>query len=282
MGLSFSFGNDFIFQKVSVRFYEGVGIYETFEEYLDTRTVEELRRLERRLEKNFTGKWQVRFDDYSRLVNRNGRVYVYIQYPNDEDEREESMSTEDFFEVLVKFNIEYDMILITKGKHHIGPRARSVIENMSWVPYSLKKEPETGRVHILFPEGCFAAFKACLENRSEEELKTIAAAAGRAYDTREEDYREDLSWDDGSGLCFSHETTEARKREERDGTEQRSAMRTREFVELVKSMLGEYKRMRKEQEKKEKQGPPMSEEEVESLVKSILEKYLKSTGPKSD
>ena len=246
MSLLFSFDNSFIYQKVYVCFH--MDIHEVFKEYLESRTVEELRALERKFEEDFTGFWELRFDDYSRLVNRHNTVLVWIQYPNDEEEREDLASTEGFFELLVKYNLAYDRILIDPGKHSIGPRGRAVIENMGWVPYSLKKEPENGSVHVLFPEGCFAAFKACLENRSEEELKTIAAAARKAYDTREEDYREDLSWDDGSGICFFRRTTEAWKREARDGEEKRCAMSAWHLSDLATKLVEKYERMRKEKE----------------------------------
>ena len=280
MLFGYSFGSSFIDEKVFVYFYGGADIFETFSDYLETRTVEELRRLERRFEKNFTGEWQIRFDDYSLLVNRNNRVYVYIQYPNDEEKREDYMPREVFFEVLVKLNIQYDRLLIRRGKHHIGPRARAIIENMSWVPYEWKELPKIGKVRILFPEGCFAAFKACLNKRSEEELKTIAAAAKRACDTSEEDYREDLRWNDGSGLCLSHETTEAWMRAERDGKELLSTMGTAHFSKLAEDMVGKYRRMREKQEKEQEQEKhPTSEEMMNDRIEEVLALL---GGPKTD
>ena len=127
--MKYSFDNDFISQKVYVVF--NMDIHEVFKEYLESRTVDELRVIESKLSEDLDQEYQVlQFDDYSRLVYNNRDVKVFIQYPNDEEEREDDASFEGFYRLIVKYNYEYDCILISDVGREINPKAQAIIDEV--------------------------------------------------------------------------------------------------------------------------------------------------------
>ncbi len=128
MKLGFSFGNDFIDQRVLV--VSNSILHETFQDYLNTRTLAELRELERKMEEGLDKEWALRFDDYTQLCLRDGRVYTRVWFPGDEEPQDDDLSAEEFFELIVRFNYEYDLILIRKENRTISPEARAVIKRI--------------------------------------------------------------------------------------------------------------------------------------------------------
>ena len=81
------------------------------------------------IEKDLTDEYQIlRFDDYSKLVYNNKDVHVYIQYPNDKEERADNASLSDFYELMVLYNYEYDFIAIDNRDRTISPKAQAIID----------------------------------------------------------------------------------------------------------------------------------------------------------
>ena len=125
--MDFSFGCDFINQKVYIEFY--LNEHEVFKDYLQDRSIKEVRTIEKELEKDLTDEYQIlRFDDYSKLVYNNKDVHVYIQYPNDKEERADNASLSDFYELMVLYNYEYDFIAIDNRDRTISPKAQAIID----------------------------------------------------------------------------------------------------------------------------------------------------------
>lgn len=127
--MKYGFENNFINQKVNIIF--DMDIHEVFKEYLESRTLNELRTIESKLSEDLTEKYQIlQFDDYSKLVYNNMDVRVFIQYPNDEEEREDFATYEGFYKLIVRYNYEYDRILIGDVGREIDPKAQAIIDEV--------------------------------------------------------------------------------------------------------------------------------------------------------
>ena len=126
--MKYGFENSFIDQKVYIVF--DMDIHEVFKEYLESRTVDELRIIESKLSEDLNNEYKIlQFDDYSRLIYNNEDVKVFIQYPN-EEEKEDDATYEGFYKLIVRYNHEYDRILINDVQRDIDPKAQAIIDEV--------------------------------------------------------------------------------------------------------------------------------------------------------
>ena len=127
--MKYWFDSDFINQKIYVDF--NMDAYQVFKEYLETRTVEELRIIENKLGEEISNEYQqLSFDDYSELIYNNKEVHVFIQYPNDKEKRENIAPLDEFYKLIVRYNHAYDDILIDKTDRVINPKAQAIIDEV--------------------------------------------------------------------------------------------------------------------------------------------------------
>ncbi len=120
---------DMVAQRVHL--YDPLHLYgdDAIVEYLRNCFYQELRVIQQELEKDVGTEYrELQFNDYNLLYWNEDAVHVRIWYWNYEEPHVGTMALDSFYEEIVRYNFEYDLILIGKPAWEVSTRAKKIIE----------------------------------------------------------------------------------------------------------------------------------------------------------